>query len=96
VVIPPLRSLSAVVHGRVQGVSFRWNAREEARRLGLSGWVRNLPEGTVDVYAVGRDDALERFLAWLGTGPPGARVTRVDASWGTSPPPPPGDFEIRL
>ena len=90
-----LPALSAVVHGRVQGVSYRWNARAEATRLGLSGWVRNQPDGTVDVYAVGSRADLERFLTWLEAGPPGARVTRVDAAWGEAPSPPAG-FEIRF
>ncbi|HEY9594046.1 MAG TPA: acylphosphatase [Spirochaetia bacterium] len=68
----------AVVHGRVQGVGFRYSAIREARRLGLSGSVSNRGDGTVEVYAEGDAAALESLLAWLRRGPPGAHVTDVD------------------
>lgn len=73
--------LHAVVHGRVQGVSFRYNTLSEAQRLGVMGWVRNLPQGTVEVLAEGDRAALEDLLAYLNAGPPGARVTRVEVEW---------------
>ena len=76
-----MRRLRATVHGRVQGVGFRAYAAAEARRLGLSGWVRNQLDGTVSLVAEGPDPALEAFLAWLRQGPPLARVTSVDAEW---------------
>ena len=78
----PLARLHAIVHGRVQGVFFRDSTRSEAQRLGLSGWVRNNPDGTVEVEAVGARPALEELHDWLGLGPPAARVDRVDADWG--------------
>jgi len=77
-----LVSLHAVVHGRVQGVFFRASARERAGSLGLGGWVRNLPEGTVEVYAVGSRPRLEELRDWLRRGPGGARVERVEEDWG--------------
>jgi acylphosphatase len=62
------------VRGRVQGVGFRWFAREHARRLGLAGWVRNCADGSVEAAAAGSDAAVEEFLAVLRRGPDGARV----------------------
>ncbi len=75
------RALRAVVHGRVQGVGFRWSAVREARSLGLSGAVANRPDGTVEVVAEGDPARLTRFVSWLEKGPPGARVTSVDVEW---------------
>jgi acylphosphatase len=68
----------AVVRGRVQGVGFRASAVHEARRLGLDGWVRNLPDGSVELEASGTPAAVDALVAWLGQGPRGARVTGVD------------------
>ena len=68
--------------GRVQGVFFRASAREEARRLGLAGFARNEPDGSVLIEAEGAEAALERFIAWCRRGPPGARVERVDVEHG--------------
>lgn len=65
------------VQGRVQGVGFRWFVREQARALGLAGWVRNLPSGSVELVAAGEVDALQRLDAALRAGPPGAQVERV-------------------
>jgi acylphosphatase len=79
-----LRQLHAVIRGRVQGVGFRYNAREAAQRLSLNGWVRNLADGTVETVAVGPQNALETYLNWLHEGPPGARVAAVDADWADS------------
>lgn len=77
-----LSCLHAVVHGWVQGVFFRAFVRGRACGLGLAGWVRNLPEGTVEVYAEGPRASLERLLEHLGVGPRGARVERVETEWG--------------
>jgi acylphosphatase len=66
------------VRGRVQGVGFRASAAHEARRLGLDGWVRNLPDGSVELEASGTPAAVDALVAWLGQGPRGARVTGVD------------------
>ena len=76
------KRLQAVVHGHVQGVSFRYYARQRARALGLVGWVRNRADGAVEVLAEGQEDALRRFLSWLHAGPSLAHVARVEAVWG--------------
>jgi acylphosphatase len=67
-----------VVRGRVQGVGFRWFARQAARRLGLAGWVSNRPDGGVEVAAEGEQSSLEVFRGMLGQGPEGAHVISVD------------------
>jgi len=70
-----------VVSGRVQGVWFRGATQEEARGLGVVGWVRNRRDGTVEVEAEGERGAVEALVAWAGHGPPGARVTHVETRW---------------
>jgi acylphosphatase len=67
-----------LVSGRVQGVYFRHSARLEAHRLGLRGFARNLPDGSVEVLAHGASSALEELKAWLHRGPAQARVERVE------------------
>jgi len=69
------------VDGRVQGVFFRAATAQEARGLGLSGWVRNLPDGRVEILAEGGRRNLEMLLAWAHQGPPAARVTDVEVEW---------------
>lgn len=64
--------------GRVQGVGFRWFAREEARRLGLSGWVTNLATGDVLLAAGGEESSLQRLRTALAVGPSGADVSAVE------------------
>lgn len=73
--------LHAVVHGMVQGVWFRAWTRDLAREMGLSGWVRNRPDGGVETLARGERERLENFLARLRDGPPLARVTKIDIDW---------------
>jgi acylphosphatase len=65
------------VLGRVQGVGFRWFVRQQARRWGVRGWVRNQPDGTVEIVAKGTGEALEGLMAGVRRGPPGADVTEV-------------------
>ncbi|BCX87677.1 acylphosphatase [Methylomarinovum tepidoasis] len=65
------------VSGRVQGVFYRAHTVEAARRLGLTGWVRNLPDGRVEIVAEGEEKALQALLDWCRQGPPLARVTEV-------------------
>lgn len=65
------------VRGAVQGVGFRWFAREVARRLDLAGWVRNRVDGSVEISVEGEDGVVERFLAHVERGPSGARVDEV-------------------
>jgi acylphosphatase len=76
----PPQALFALIRGRVQGVGFRYSACHEARRLGLSGWVRNTPEGDVELWAEGSGEKLNTLLRWLRRGPPGARVESVQHS----------------
>ena len=73
--------LHAIVHGRVQGVNFRSTSVREASALGLSGWVRNLRNGTVEVVAEGPRPQLARLLQFLRVGPSAANVTGVDVAW---------------
>lgn len=77
-----LTSVRAVVYGRVQGVFFRAFTTRYARELGLSGYVRNLPDGKgVAVQAEGERSQLERLIAHLEVGPPAAKVERVETNW---------------
>ena len=78
---PGSAALHAVVSGRVQGVGFRYSAVRQARALGITGTVANLPDGSVEVLAEGRMPDLERLLEWLREGPPGAHVHGVDTQW---------------
>lgn len=73
--------LEAVVHGRVQGVGFRYFVLNRAEELGLRGFVRNRWNGTVEVVAEGPRSRLEVLLQYLQRGPRAAKVTRVDAVW---------------
>jgi len=73
--------LHAIVHGRVQGVNFRYHTQSQAQALDLTGWVANRPDGTVEVVAEGPRPALEQLLLFLQQGPSQARVDRVDAEW---------------
>lgn len=73
-----MRRLHVRISGRVQGVGFRWFVREEARRLGLSGWVTNLPGGWVEVEAGGEASSLDRLRRALQVGPAGAQVEHVE------------------
>jgi acylphosphatase len=77
----PAERLEALVHGRVQGVGFRFFVVRVADRLGLTGWVANEASGRVRCVAEGPRDALEALLDDLREGPAGAWVERVDASW---------------
>jgi len=69
------------IRGRVQGVGFRFSAVDAARRLGLTGWVRNTHDGDVELEAEGERHKLERFVVWCHAGPPGARVSDVHQQW---------------
>ena len=69
------------ISGRVQGVFFRANTQDEARALGLTGWVRNLADGRVEVVAEGEEEKLKRLITWCRKGPPGARVQDVQVNW---------------
>jgi len=68
----------AVASGRVQGVGFRWHARQRAAQLGVVGWVRNTASGMVEVHAEGDEEAVDSLVEWLATGPAAAHVTSLD------------------
>lgn len=69
------------VHGVVQGVGFRFFCQRNARQLNLKGYVKNLPDGTVELVAEGEKESLEQFLKLLQRGPALARVDKVEVSW---------------
>ncbi|MBM3267377.1 MAG: acylphosphatase [Candidatus Sericytochromatia bacterium] len=79
----------ALVCGRVQGVWYRQSTCERAGELGVTGWVRNLPDGRVEILAEGSRPAVEALLEWARQGPPLAAVDRVDTHWEA----PTGDFQ---
>ncbi len=69
-----------LVSGRVQAVGFRYSCIEEARRIGVGGWVRNLRDGRVEAHVEGDEDKVDALIAWLHEGPPSARVESVEVS----------------
>ncbi len=75
------QQLHAIVRGQVQGVNFRSSTQAQARRLGLSGWVRNRRDGSVEVLAEGPRAGLEQLLSFLRYGPPAAIVSEVQPTW---------------
>lgn len=70
-----------LVSGHVQGVFFRDSTRRVASELRVTGWVRNLPDGRVEVLAEGAEDAVRRLVEWCRQGPEGARVRDVTVDW---------------
>ncbi len=80
--VAELASLSVMVHGLVQGVYYRSFVQQQARALGLTGYVRNIPDGvTVEVRAEGDREKLEELVKRLIIGPPEARVDRIEVTW---------------
>jgi acylphosphatase len=79
--VDDLGHLRMIVRGRVQGVFFRRATADEALGLALKGFVRNLPDGSVEIVAEGSHRNLEMLAAWAHTGPPYARVDHVDIQW---------------
>lgn len=74
----PLKKITAVISGRVQGVGFRYYILNKAEMLGISGWVANTSGGDVKTVAEGEEDRINDFLLYLRKGPPGARVENLD------------------
>lgn len=82
-----------LVSGRVQGVFYRQSTMQEARRLGLTGWVRNLPDGTVEAHVEGDMNKVLALIAWAQQGPPHALVEHVAVT--TAEPEGHGSFDVR-
>ncbi len=77
----PGARIHCFIAGRVQGVAYRIYTQREATQLGLTGWVRNCPDGQVELVAEGNREALEQLVAWCHQGPPAAKVTDVETQW---------------
>jgi len=75
------QTMALEIHGRVQGVGYRWFARDAASKLGLRGFVKNLPSGAVELVAQGPRAALDALLAECKRGPAGGRVDDISVSW---------------
>ncbi len=76
-----LKQLHLVVRGRVQGVYFRASAQREAKRLGLNGWVKNRPDGAVEILTEGEETSIREFFGWAQRGPGAARVEKIETRW---------------
>ena len=76
--IPSQSRIRLIVKGRVQGVYFRASTVQQARHLGLTGWVMNHDNGSVEIVAEGRSESIGELIAWCRQGPRGARVDEVD------------------
>lgn len=73
-----MKRVALTAHGRVQGVYYRASTEQQARELGLTGWVRNLPDGSVEAQLQGSERDVDALVRWAHDGPPAARVDRVD------------------
>jgi acylphosphatase len=89
-----MAAIRGCIYGRVQGVGFRYFAQNKAEELGLSGWVRNLSDGSVEIRAQGPLQDVEQFMHYLKVGPVGSRVDHADFQQATEPEDI-GGFEIR-
>ena len=76
-----MKRAEVVVRGAVQGVFFRVETRDRARSLGLAGWVRNAPDGSVEAAFEGQDERVESMVEWCRRGPRGARVDDLEVTW---------------
>ncbi|MGC9400573.1 MAG: acylphosphatase [Anaerolineae bacterium] len=75
------RAVHLIVHGRVQGVGFRYFTQRNAHRLGIVGWVKNRYDGTVEIQAEGTQAALQELIRQVQQGPSHAHVTNVEVAW---------------
>jgi len=73
-----VKALHVIVSGRVQGVWFRASTQQQATDMGVEGWVRNLADGSVEIFMQGGDSSVDRLLSWCYQGPEGANVISVD------------------
>ena len=70
-----------LISGRVQGVFYRANTKKMADKLGVKGWIRNLPDGRVEAVFEGDKDAIKKLISWCWIGPAGAKVTNIEVEW---------------
>ncbi len=70
-----------LISGKVQGVFYRVNTKRMADKLGVKGWIRNLPDGRVEAVFEGDEEAVKRLISWCWIGPPGAKVTNIEVEW---------------
>jgi acylphosphatase len=91
-----MKRVRAVIRGWVQGVGFRASCRREAERLGLTGWVRNLSDGSVEALFEGPDQAVAAMLRWCEHGPEGAEVSEVKVAEESEAAPQQRSFQIRM
>lgn len=77
-----MRRVEAIITGKVQGVSFRASTKRKAKELGLDGWVKNLPDGSVGLVAEGEGEAVSELLEWCRRGPAAANVENVEITEG--------------
>lgn len=77
----PMLRAHVYVYGRVQGVFFRASTRDEAKAIGIKGWVKNRHNGSVEAVFEGEKDTVDKIVKWCKKGPAGAYVERVDVSW---------------
>ncbi|MEW6714974.1 MAG: acylphosphatase [Nitrospirota bacterium] len=75
------KRLHLIIKGRVQGVFYRASTRDAAVKLRLKGWVRNMPDGSVEALFEGDEEALGEVLRWCRNGPPGAYVSKIEERW---------------
>lgn len=73
--------LHLFLFGRVQGVGFRWLVRDKAQSLNLTGWVKNMPNGSVEVVVEGLEPYLRDFLRWWYNKPKGVNISRIEEDW---------------
>lgn len=74
-------SAHVFITGKVQGVYFRYKTRDEAKKYGVNGWVRNLPDGRVEAIFEGNNEDVDKLIDFVGKGPLGAKVLDVDVNW---------------
>jgi acylphosphatase len=75
------KRVHVIIRGRVQGVFFRASTQREAKRLGITGWVKNRPDGGIEFLAEGEEDAIRELTSWANHGPSAARVDGIDVRW---------------
>jgi acylphosphatase len=78
---PEYKAVHTVARGFVQGVGFRYYAKVSAQRLGVAGWVRNMDDGSLEIWAEGTQDRLQQFIQAIRRGPSHGRVTQLDLTW---------------